>query len=226
MASQVFSKINKSVSLVMLHTFMDFCLEKFNYQQNPEIKDYLQNLAEKCGDFPEDGAQETRNLADDMFSRLTIQFQTGDITKDMPQQYLLCSLLYSVLEGAEAIERQNSCLYASLKIHEIQRTGQSRPHNTQPTKQPQREPAKVEKTNSKLKLKMPEKRPYVYNRDTAIQYLAKQGIQLPTNVKYPEDFEDIILRDISHGANCLEVGDKERALKFFKKARKAWQKHV
>ena len=145
---------------------------------------------------------------------------TSEINKEMPQQYLLCSLLYSVLDGNEAMERENACLFAALKIHEIQRTGKSVQEKDIPQSSPAQTPLVHKET--KYKLKNFKEKPYLYKRETALEYLRSHDIEVPQNIEYPEDFQEIIIRDLSHATNSIHHGDKERALLFLKKAKKEW----
>lgn len=225
--SKMFANINKIVSSVMLHTYLDCCLENHQLTSDKSLRKYLNELIERCGDFPEDGAIETKNIAEEMFQNLTLKFENGVISEEMAKQYFVCSTLYSVLGGYECAERQDSCLFASLKIHELLRTGKA-PQITNAAEPVTKNVDRKKPVLLKFSLKsrsskhVQKEEKYQYNKEEAIKFIENHNLKLVPKVADADPSYDSILRDISHGIEMIKAGDKKRAAAFLRKARQEW----
>ena len=234
---------NKSVSQVMLYTFIDFCLEKGGRNIDKKLKNYIQEMWNLCEEFPQDGPQATQDLADEIFQNLTIKFQSGILTTEMANQYFLCSILYSVLGGSENAEKEDAALFASIKINTIIQKGKDfyldqnqngklplipskalqdtkTNKNSIPHTQNRQVTLKFPLRTSQRKIEPKEK----YDRQKAIDFLSTHHYQVPQQVPDPSHSYDSVLIDIQHAIDCLKSGDTKRGQAFLKKARIQWVK--
>ena len=240
-AYEVFKEINKKVSQVMIYTFIDFCQEKLGKTSDKPLKHYIEETSKLCDGFPEDGAQVTQEIAEEIFQNLNIRFQSGIITTEMPKQYFICSVLYSVLGGSENEEREYASLFASLKLSELIRKGknyyvQNELKQSQLTSSSLKNKMKTEipitnnerKGTNQLKFSLRTTKPkgkeenHEYDKNKAIQFLSQHNYQVPGSVPDPSHASESIIRDISHAISCLQDGDNKRGYAFLKKARLEW----
>ena len=240
-AYEVFKTVNRKVSQVMIYTFLDFCQEKLGKNIDKPLKNYIEETSKLCDSFPEDGAQATQELAEEIYQNLNIRFQSGIISTEMPKQYFLCSVLYSVLGGSENEEKEYAALFASLKLSEVIRKGKDFYHqnDTKPkhlASSPLKSKLKTEisipkqekKGVNKLKFSMksikgkPKVEKQEYDRNKAVEFLSNHNYKVPAGVPDPSHASENIIRDITHAITCLQAGDKKRGYAFLKKARLEW----
>lgn len=108
---------NQTVALVLKHCFVDYVLESFDDTPPQQIINSLEKFRQKLPLFPLNGAHETKDFADDLFNSLTLLFRRGTISLQLPKQFWICGLLYSILNNSECEKRERICIEVAIRIN-------------------------------------------------------------------------------------------------------------
>ena len=117
---------NRVVSLVFTHIFVESCTAILSTTKSPVAIQYLENFQKQIPPFPKDGPEETKYFADDLFDAISSSLRSGKINTKAPLQLWLCSILYSVLDGNEAAERETICKISAAKLRKLVLNGKIR----------------------------------------------------------------------------------------------------
>lgn len=119
-AAESISKYNKTVAQVLGHVFADYCVDEIlPLTASPNAHRFITTYIQTLGPFPCDGPAETRYFANDLYDSLSAVLQSGKITKNLADQFWLCSTVYSVLDGEESEIREQMCRFAALSLRKL-----------------------------------------------------------------------------------------------------------
>ncbi|OHT11058.1 hypothetical protein TRFO_03962 [Tritrichomonas foetus] len=149
-AAEDIKRFNPIASHVLTQVFVDICQDVVHTTTNPAATDFLKNLTDNLPDFPRDGPEETKLLADDLYDSIRSTLRSGKVTKQTAHQLWLCGVLYSVLAGDEAIKRERICKISAARVRKMLLTSAISPDNTT---QQQQQPSKLHHVNTELHMK-------------------------------------------------------------------------
>lgn len=132
-AAENVKRYNPIAAQVLTQVFVDICQDIVSTTSNQNAHEFLKNLSNNLPEFPRDGPDETKLLADDLYDSLCSSLRSGKINTHIAQQFWLCSILYSVLAGDEAEKREKICKITAARLKillskaEIKKTPQNKP---------------------------------------------------------------------------------------------------
>ena len=118
-AAENAKRYNPIAAQVLTQVFVDICQDIVTTTSNQNAHDFLTNLSNNLPEFPRDGPDETKLLADDLFDSICAALRSGKINTHITQQFWLCGILYSVLAGDEAEKRERICKITAARLKMI-----------------------------------------------------------------------------------------------------------
>lgn len=118
-AAENIKRYNPIAAQVLTQVFVDICQDYVSTTSNQNAHDFLKNLTNNLPEFPRDGPDETKLLADDLYDSICSALRAGKINTHIAQQFWLCGILYSVLAGDEAEKRERICKITSARLKTI-----------------------------------------------------------------------------------------------------------
>jgi hypothetical protein len=116
-AAESISKYNPIVGIVLRHVFAHSCGD--SPSASPSAKQFLSSYSETLPSFPSDGPDEARFFANELFKSLQTYLQSGHLSPRTADQFWLCATVYSILEGDDAIEREQMCRAAAVRLQRV-----------------------------------------------------------------------------------------------------------
>ena len=158
-------RYNPIVSLVLTHVFIDNCQDiVLSSQTSESARNFLDKLKRNLPSFPRAGCEEVKIMANDLFISLRKHMREGNITSNIANQLWICNVLYSILNGDEAIKRERICKIAAVRINRL--LGQLKKKNLhkqnppelhKPTEKPNAKPNPTKKHHSTIPQNLPSK---------------------------------------------------------------------
>lgn len=119
-AAESISNYNPTASQVLRHVFSDYCTDEIlPLTASPDVHQFLETYKQSLDPFPCDGPAEMRYFANDLYNSLLVALQSGKISLELPDQFWLCSTIYSVIDGEEAEIREQMCRYAAVSLKKL-----------------------------------------------------------------------------------------------------------
>ena len=116
-AAESLVKHNPIVAQVLRHVFADSCHDDLlPLLASPEPRQFIESYRKNLSSFPCDGPEETRYFANELYDSLTAFLKSGKVSYKLAEQFMLCSVVFSVLEGDEAIHREKTCRIVAGRI--------------------------------------------------------------------------------------------------------------
>lgn len=227
--------INKSAAIVLYHVFIDSCKEIDSSTE--ETKNFIKLFTEKLPKFPVDGPREVEFVANELYGALQEKLSAGIINSHMPDQFVLCSVLYSIVEGEQAMSREIKCHLACSKLIRLLQ------QVTPPKKEEDAKPEAENEENKEIIEEQPQKedvqervyhidvsKPILqqpqlgesYNATEIRQYFKDIGIPIQSGITHPTKVHQAIQKNLDLGASCIKNGDRELGLSYLRTAQKIW----
>ena len=115
-AGRSLEPVNKVSAIVLYHVFADNCKEIVEVNKSPKLQEFIDIFVSKLPPFPLNGPDEVRFVAGELYGALHEKIQEGKLNSNMPEQFALCSKLYSILDGDFAVIRESKCKFIASKL--------------------------------------------------------------------------------------------------------------
>ena len=243
-AARALETINKPTAAVLYHVFADRCKEILESNDSPELESFLEIFTKQLPPFPPNGPSEVRFVAGELYGALLEKLQEGKINSHMPEQFILCSKLYSILDGENCVLRETRCRVIAAQLQVLFRNLKQKKEEEEAKKAAEEEARlKAEAANAKQTMPARSKSEKIipheniltqysdppqlqqgYDQNHIIHYLMATGYN-PHETKAPkfnENLRGAIQKYLDLGVSCLKRGDKEMGLEFLQKAKAVW----
>jgi hypothetical protein len=104
---------------VLRHVFHDHVGEILPKVTSQQAKQFAESYERHLAPFPNDGVDELRYFAGELYEVLKGNLRAGKISPDIADQYYLCSTIYSVLEGDDCIARERKCRHVACRLNRL-----------------------------------------------------------------------------------------------------------
>jgi hypothetical protein len=115
-AAESLSKYNPIVTEVLRHVFGDSCADLVPTTASPAAREFAANYQKSLNVFPYDGPEESRLFANDLFATLCASLKSGRVSPALTDQFWLCGVVYSILDGDEAVRRERVCRIVAARL--------------------------------------------------------------------------------------------------------------
>ena len=244
-AAESLLKYNPIVAQVLRHVFVDYCLDDIiPFTTAQRAHEFVQSYKKNLSSFPCDGPSETRYFANELYDSLISFLKSGKVGYKVAEQFWLCSIVFSVLDGEDAIHKEKTCRIAAARI--LRALNNARKSEPKPAKQSQKtdadndfpnfdalrlvqslrttdsgslrsqqtEPAKPTKPDFKLG----------YDDQAAVAFLASMGIKIESQIPPVKDaFKGQIAERLDMALTMSHMSNNESALRNLEEAAKLWK---
>ena len=122
------------VSNVMRNCFLMFIQDMNDGSLSPQAVSYIRQIESTTSPMADNAQEVTKKFADDLYLKLSTQFQNGQLRNEMPKQFFMCAQIYSTLDDDESIQREKTCKVASVKIKKmLEKAGAGAKHENNPS---------------------------------------------------------------------------------------------
>lgn len=118
-AAETVKQYNPIAAQVLTQVFVDICQDYIQTTTSKKAQEFLTNLSNNLPEFPRDGPDETKLLADDLYDSICSSLRSGKLNTHIAQQFWLCGILYSVLAGDESEKRERICKITAARLKMI-----------------------------------------------------------------------------------------------------------
>jgi hypothetical protein len=115
-AAESLSRYNPIVREVLRHVFGDSCADLVPTTASPAAREFAASYQKSLSVFPYDGPEESRLFANDLFATLCASLKSGRVSPALADQFWLCGVVYSILDGDEAVRRERTCRIAAARL--------------------------------------------------------------------------------------------------------------
>jgi len=244
--------ISPTVSIVFYHVFIDYCKDILPTLNSQECNDFVEQFSGSLPIFPEDGPDEVRFVADELYEVLAEKYLSGKVYLKMPSHFYYCSMLYSIISGVVPEIREKRCRHVAARLlkwlkttkafekveksirkkHKLAKKEAPKPVETtseEPLPVPEEplsvlEPVHIVPEPIPETLNQPPILPLDYNKEDLINYFSYYGIPLPKSVAVPHNQKSDVMRYLDLGLNCLKLGNRDQGKVFLSLALSSWYK--
>ena len=247
-AAESLVKYNPIVSQVMRHVFADSCHDDLlPLLASPEPRQFIESYRKNLSSYPCDRPEETRYFANELYDSLTAFLKSGKVSYKLAEQFMLCSVVFSVLEGEEAIHRETTCRIVAGRIKRALDKAKTKTDGRKSSQNLNDEfpdlqglrlcqsvrpgPSLLDSGATTIEKKKPEKAQPVkpdfrkaYDDRAVTEYLKALGVS--DDVKVPavkESCKARINEDLDMALTMAKMGNRENAVRCLDDALKVWK---
>jgi hypothetical protein len=210
------SKYNPIVTEVLRHVFADSCADLAPTTASPAAREFAASCQKSLNVFPYDGPEESRLFANDLFATLCASLKSGRVSPALADQFWLCGVVYSILDGDEAVRRERTCRIAAARIRRAFEAARRPPDRAQ-----LRKPATMLRMNrQRAPADVPA--PWTAPEDPE---LARLGVAVSGEAPPLRDAERAAVAErVDLALKMVKIGSRGQALNYLKLAVDLWKK--
>jgi hypothetical protein len=226
-AAESISKYNPIVSVVLRHVFADSCTTILTTITSPSAQQFSETYHRTLSSFPLDGPDETRFFANELFKSLVTYLQSGKLSPQTPDQFWLCATVYSILEGDQALAREQLCRVTAVRLHRLLATGK-RPPRAKMRTAPKRGADPPGPADPLMRSCLAPRAPALpvavaLSPSDYAEKLGKLGVRIARSIpKAPPNATEAIQEGLDAGVALLQAGDRAGALARLRGALEIW----
>lgn len=231
-AAEDVRRYNPIVSQVLTQVFVDICRDIAPQSKQSNIKEFMRNLTENLPEFPRDGPDETKLLADDIYDSLTSKLREGKVNPHIIHQFWLCGILYSVLAGDQAEKRERICKITAIRLRKAFESSRVTP----PLSSPTHAPKKSKSLPTESKILPPNPAPHTqlpvtfdsvinnFSENNAIEYLKTLGVHVPSSIPpLNQKFKSKVSQNLDLSLNSIRQNDMKQVKSYLVNANEFWE---